>query len=90
MAVDAMRVADALIASDLSEVEYERHLQRPYVLLHSIVENLEDALYRNEKFDQSHRNSDLAIARQLAYPWGEDAAERRVSVARGSFRAAAA
>lgn len=65
---EAQLAVDQLIAVAMAEHEFaaEMLLAPAALLASSIADDLADALYRNEKLDQSHRSNDLAVARALA------------------------
>ncbi len=66
LALDAEELAYALTAHPLNDFEAEVEFGGPAFLFASVVDVLEDAIYRACKPDQSHQAEDCALARLLA------------------------
>ena len=66
LALDVDRLARQLAAEE--HIDTESLVPGAIYLLATAVEELEVALYRAEKLDQSHRAEDLPAARAIAYP----------------------
>jgi len=66
MAIDLQRAVDQLLAMLGTASEAELHLTPPAALLHPVLDDLHDAIYRAQKLDQSNWAHDLAIARVIA------------------------
>jgi hypothetical protein len=66
LTIDAIQTADQLLAQPMNDAEAELHLTPAASLLTMLLDQLQDALYRAEKLDQSHRQRDLIIAQTIA------------------------
>jgi hypothetical protein len=66
LALDAEELAYALTAHPLNDFEAEVEFGAPAFLFASVLDVLEDAIYRACKPDQSHQADDCALARLLA------------------------
>ena len=66
LAIDLERAIDRLLAEPMNEAQASRHLSGALFLVDNAAQQIEDALYRSEKLDQSGRGRDLEIARTIA------------------------
>jgi hypothetical protein len=64
LAVEAQPIADQLAAAPLNDVDTELLLAPAAAALATMLDTLEDSMYRADKLDQSHCASDLAHLRR--------------------------